>query len=83
MPLKEIYSLNVVVAWELHDGTKKYLKILWTCETIFLEVLRSRIIFMWLQLRIKILMRLRLLPYDIAGQLFLKAMKLKLGHELV
>jgi uncharacterized protein YjbI with pentapeptide repeats len=34
----------------------------------FHTVLRSRIIFMWLRLRVKILMRFQLLPYYIAGQ---------------
>jgi hypothetical protein len=44
---------------------------------LFKPVLRSRIIFMWLRLRVKILMRLWLLPYCIERQNFFNELKFK------
>jgi hypothetical protein len=44
---------------------------------LFKPVLRSRIIFMQLRLRVKILMRLRLRPYCIARQIFKKELQFK------
>jgi hypothetical protein len=51
---------------------------------LFIAVLRSRVIFMRLRLRVKILMqlRLRLLPYYIARKKFLNELKFKLMFKL-